>query len=325
MGAATRTKLSLVVPLYNEEDALPTLVREIEAFRSTRDYITEVVLVDDGSSDQSAAVIRRLTMGLPGYVVIHFSRNFGHQLAITAGLELVTTDAAVVLDADLQDPLDVIDQMVVHWREGYDDVYGIRRSRQGEGAVKRGLAHAFYVFFRRFTGLDAPVDVGDFRLMSRKVIDAYKHIQEQQPYVRGLISWLGFNQIGVEYDRPPRTAGGTKYTFRKMAHLASSGLTSFSNRPLRYAIRAGVLISGLSFLGLIWAVTTKLLYPDTISGWASLIFVGFFFGGVQLLFLGVVGAYVGRVYDEVKRRPRFVVRDVWTSGEPPPGSSVEQD
>lgn len=309
-----RDTLALVVPIYNEEEALPELLAEIEAFRKDRPFVTEVVLIDDGSVDSSSETIKRLASGLSGYRLVSFARNFGHQLAITAGLENVTADAAVVLDADLQDPLHVVDEMVERWREGYDDVYGVRKSREGEGVVRRGARHAFYVFFRRFTGVDAPVDVGDFRLLSRPVIDAYLQIGEQQPYVRGLISWLGFRQIGVEYARPQRVRGSSKYSYRKLARLASTGLTSFSNRPLRYAVRAGVLTSVLSFVGLVWAVTTKILYPETISGWASLIFVGFFFGGVQLLFLGIVGAYIGRVYDEVKARPRFVVTQRWESG-----------
>ncbi len=299
--------------MFNEAESIPALVAEIEAFRAERPFITEVILVDDGSTDGSGLLIRELTSNRSGYFLIGFTRNFGHQPAITAGLSAVEADAAVVLDADLQDPLVVVDDMVQLWREGYDDVYGIRRQRAGDGWLRRRARHLFYLFFRRFTGVNAPADVGDFRLLSRRVIDAYMDLHEQRPYVRGLVSWLGFNQIGVEYDRPQRRTGRSKYPLSKLARLAFTGLTSFSNRPLRYAVRAGVLVSMLSFAGLVWAVVTKLLYPETISGWASLIFVGFFFGGVQLLFLGIVGTYLGRVYDEVKSRPRFVVRETWQS------------
>lgn len=315
-GSESRATIALVIPVYNESETLEALVREIESFRRSRPWVIEVVTVDDGSTDGSANRFRQLTAHLRGYVMVGFSRNFGQQLAITAGLAAVTADAAVVLDADLQDPLHVIDEMVERWREGYDDVYGIRRTRAGDGLRRRATSHAFYVFFRRFTGVDAPVDVGDFRLLSRRVIDAYLSISEQQPFVRGLVPWLGFSQYGVEYDRDARTAGRSKYPFRKSARLASVGLTSFSNRPLRFAVRMGFLVSVLSFLGLVWAITVKLLYPETISGWASLIFVGFFFGGVQILFLGILGTYVGRIYDEVKARPRYVVRDTWRSDDP---------
>jgi dolichol-phosphate mannosyltransferase len=320
-----RNTLSIVVPLYNEEAVVPTLIEQLEAFRRDRPYVVEVVLVDDGSTDRTATLVRELTVGKSGYLLLSYSRNFGHQLAITGGLHVASADAAVVMDADLQDPLEVVDDMVRRWRDGYDVVYGVRRARSGDSRVKSFLRHGFYRFFQRFTELDAPLDVGDFRLMSRPVLDAFEEIQEQQPYVRGLVSWLGFNQIGVEYDRPARAAGSSKYPMRKLSRLAADGLTSFSNKPLRYAVRIGLVTSVLSVAGLFWAVITKLLQPETISGWASIIFVAFFFGGLQLFFLGVVGAYLGRVYDEVKSRPRFVISDLWTSDDPAEDQTASPD
>lgn len=317
---ARRDTVALVVPLYNEQDVLPSLIREIEAFREDRPTVDQVVFVDDGSTDRTAELAKSLTEGREGYVLLRFSRNFGHQLAVTAGLHFVTSDAAVVLDADLQDPLPVIDRMIERWREGFDVVYGIRRTRAADSWMQRLTAGLYYRIFRRVTGVDSPVDAGDFRLMSRAVLEAYRGFEERQPYVRGLVAWLGFNQVGVEYDRPARVAGHSKYAWRDRFRLGLDGLASFSGRPLRYAVRIGVAVAGLAFAGLVWVLVEKLVFGGTVPGWASLTFVGFFFGGVQLFFLGVVGSYVARVYDEVKGRPRFVIREKWDSNDPPADS-----
>ena len=203
--------------------------------------------------------------------------------------------------------------MIARWREGYDVVYGVRREREGDDLLKRTTARLFYRFFQRITDIDAPLDAGDFRLVSRPVLDAYRRMEEQQPYVRGLIAWLGFNQIGVEYVRPARAAGKSKYPIRKAFQLALDGIASFSSRPLRYAVRIGVAVAMLSVLGLIWVLLAKYVFHNTIPGWTSIIFVAFFFGGLQLFFLGVVGSYLARVYDEVKGRPRYIIRERWTS------------
>lgn len=312
-----RETLAFIIPLYNEEDVLPLLVTELERFRAAHPEVTQVVFVDDGSTDRTASLVRELTDDRRGYTLLRFSRNFGHQLAITAGLHIVETDAAVVMDADLQDPLSVVDEMIAKWRAGYDVVYGIRRDRQGEASWKRAATYLFYRFFQRMSDVEAPLDTGDFRLVSRPVIEAFKRLEEQQPYVRGLIAWLGFNQIGIEYSRPARAAGGTKYPLRKLWRLATDGLTAFSDRPLRSAAGIGFLVSALSVVGLLWVVAGKLFF-DLPAGWPSLIFAAFFFGGLQLFFLGVVGTYLARVYAEVKGRPRFIVRDVWRSDEAAP-------
>ncbi|QXD15269.1 glycosyltransferase family 2 protein [Rhodocaloribacter litoris] len=308
-----RETVAFVIPLYNEEEVLPVLIREVEAYRAAHPEVTEVVLVDDGSTDGTASLIRSLTEGRPGYVLLRFSRNFGHQLAITAGMHCVSADAAVVLDGDLQDPLDVVTQMIEKWRQGFDVVYGIRRERHGDGLLKRWTARLFYRLFQHLTDVDAPLDAGDFRLVSRPVLDAYRQIEEHQPYVRGLIAWLGFNQTGVFYDRPPRAAGRSKYPLRRSLRLAFDGIASFSVRPLRYAVRLGLLVAALSVIGLVWVLLAKYAFGNTIPGWSSLIFAAFFFGGLQLFFLGVVGSYLARVYEEVKARPRYVVRERWVS------------
>lgn len=310
-------QVALIIPLYNEEEVVPALIREVERFRAGRPEVTHVILVDDGSIDRTFPMLRDLIGDAAGYTIVRFSRNFGHQLAVTAGLEMCSSDAAVILDADLQDPLDVAGQFIDKWREGYDVVYGIRRTRGGMTTMEKWTARAYYRFFRRFTDVDAPVDAGDFRLVSRRVMDAYRQLGEQQPYVRGLVAWLGFNQTGVEYDRPERAAGASKYPWRRRIQLAVDGIASFSARPLRYAVRVGLLLSLGSMLGLVWVLLTKYVFHTAITGWASLIFVGFFFGGLQLFFLGIVGSYLARVYDEVKARPRYVIQDRWTSEQKP--------
>ncbi len=310
----TDNTVTLVIPLFNEEEVLPSLIDEIQSFRARRPEITDVILIDDGSTDATARQARDLTDGLPGFMLVRFSRNFGHQLAVTAGLHMVRTDAAVILDADLQDPLEVVGRMIDKWREGYDVVYGVRRVRGGVTLLERLTARLYYRFFKRFTDVDAPLDAGDFRLVSRSVMDAYAKLNEQQPYVRGLVSWLGFNQVGIEYDRQSRAAGRSKYPWRRRMQLALDGIASFSGKPLRYAVRIGIAVSALSAVGLIWVVLVKYAFGTAITGWSSLIFVAFFFGGLQLFFLGVVGSYVARVYDEVKGRPRYIIRDTWRSG-----------
>jgi len=317
--------VTLIIPVFNEEGVLPHLMEAIESFRLDRSEEIRVLFIDDGSTDDSVEVIRSTTAGLKGYSLVQFSRNFGHQLAVTAGIELCKSEAAIIMDADLQDPLETAGQMIDTWHEGYDSVYGVRTERENVGVLQRLTAGIYYRFFRSFTGVEAPVDAGDFRLISRKVMDAYKTLGEQQPYVRGLVSWLGFKQKGIEYVRPGRAAGKTKYPWSRRFELAIDGIASFSGKPLRYAVRLGLLVSTGSFFGLIWVLLTKYIFQTAITGWASLIFVGFFFGGIQLFFLGVLGSYLARVYEEVKGRPRYVIREVWLSGKEESGSIPEDD
>ena len=318
-----RETVALVIPLYHEEAMLPILVAELDAFRTAHPYVTEVVLVDDGSRDRTREIARSLLSGRQGFTVVGFSRNFGHQLAVTAGLSVVTADAAVVLDADLQDPLDVIPRMVAAWRDGADVAYGVREAREGETAFKTGTASLFYRVFRWMTESDMPLDAGDFRLVSRRVLDAYNRLGEQQPFVRGLVAWLGFRQVAIPYRRAARAAGETKYPLRKMLRFALSGLTAFSDKPLRLASWLGFGTAALSILGLVWVLLVRLVWHDAIPGWSSLVFAAFFFGGVQLFFLGVLGLYVGRVFDEVRGRPRYVVEEVWRSEEMAPVRSPD--
>jgi len=308
-----RPHVCLVIPVYNEEDVLPLLFDELRAFRDGREERISILFVDDGSRDKTVPIIREAMQGWDDIRLVSFSRNFGHQIAVTAGLNLCDADAAIVMDADLQDPPEVAGRMIDVWKEGHDVVYGHRLEREQVGWFERITAGLYYRFFRSFTGVDAPVDTGDFRLISRNVIDAFRELNEQQPYVRGLVSWLGFRQTAVDYVRPGRAAGKTKYPWRRRFDLALDGLASFSGKPLRFAMRLGLLIAAGSMLGLVWVLFVKYVMETAITGWASLIFAAFFFGGVQLFFLGVMGSYLARVYDEVKERPRYVIRDTWQS------------
>lgn len=308
---AARRTVSLVIPLYNEAEVVDILVDELEAFRASRSEVTEVVFVDDGSRDRTIDRIRKRTSELNGYTLVALSRNFGHQIAVTAGLEFVRTDAAIIMDADLQDPLDVAGRMIDRWKEGYDVVYGVRSEREGEGVLKKATAKLFYRGFRWITELDMPLDTGDFRLVSRDVIDAYGEIGEQDPFVRGLISWLGFEQVGITYERRARVAGRTKYPWRKMMNLAFKAVTSFSDRPLRLATKLGGLLSIIAFAGIIWVLFVRLFTESAVPGWASEVLAVLLLGGVQLVVLGIFGWYLARIYEEVKGRPRYVVKDVW--------------
>lgn len=310
----SRTTVAFVIPVYNEEEVVPHLVREVERYRQDHPFVTQVIVVDDGSTDGTVSELKRLTKEIPGYTVVSFSRNFGHQLAITAGLDHVDADAAVILDADLQDPLAVVTEMVSYWRAGYDVAYGMRRQRKGESVLKRLTAAAFYRFFRLMTDVEMPLDTGDFRLVSRRVIEEYRRLDEQRPFVRALVSWLGFSQIAVPYDREERVAGRPKYTYRRLMQMAVDGLASFSDKPLRIAVRAGLVVSVLAALGgTVWAVTAKYVFGTPVTGWASLMIVIVFFGGLNLFFLGLVGSYLARVFEQTKGRPRYIVRGQWDS------------
>ncbi len=309
-----RETVSLVIPVFNEEAIVPHLIREIEQYRRDHAFVTRVIIVDDGSTDGTVPELKRLTTNLEGYSLVSFSRNFGHQIAITAGLYYVETDAAVILDADLQDPLAVVTEMVDHWHHGYDVAYGLRRHRKGESFFKKITAAAFYRFFRLMTDIEMPLDTGDFRLISRPVIEAFKQLGEQRPFVRGLVSWLGFSQVAVPYDREQRAAGTPKYTYRRLLQMALDGLASFSDKPLRLAVRMGLFVSVFAgFGGAVWAVAAKYYFHSAMSGWASLMIVIVFFGGLNLFFMGLVGSYLARVFDQAKDRPRYIVRSEWHS------------
>ncbi|WP_243689012.1 glycosyltransferase family 2 protein [Geotalea toluenoxydans] len=242
--------------------------------------------------------------------IIDFAKNFGHQTAITAGMDYADGDAVVVIDADLQDPPELIPQMIDRWREGYDVVYGKRKERKGETLFKRFSAALFYRLMRKMTDVDIPVDTGDFRLIDRRVCDALKSIKERNRYIRGIISWLGFRQIGVEFSREERFAGETKYPMKKMLKFAFDAITSFSFKPLKLSSYLGMSLSFFSFIYLMVVVYQKFFTDRTVAGWASSMVISLFFNGIVLMMLGIAGEYIGRIYDETKGRPLYVVRRV---------------
>lgn len=300
---------SFVVPVHDEAETLPELASRLSELMTRLDGPAEVLLVDDGSTDGSFELMRRIHADDPRFRVVRLSRNFGHQIAITAGLDHAAGDAVVVMDADLQDPPEVVLEMAKRWREGYAVVYAVRDRRSGEGPLKRMTARWYYRLLGRLTDVPIPFDTGDFRLVDRKAVDAVRNMREHSRYLRGMFAWVGFDQTGVHYERPPRFAGATKFSFRKMRRFAADGVFSFSVAPLRLALNLGFVISSISFLAGFVAIGCKLTGVFTVSGWASLSVAVAFLGGVQLTVLGIIGEYIARIYDEVKQRPLYLVRD----------------
>jgi dolichol-phosphate mannosyltransferase len=306
--------LSLVLPIYNEEEIIPELDRRLKAFLSNVGAGVgenwEVVFVNDGSRDKSLPMMRELVAAEPRYKLLSFSRNFGHQLAITAGVDRAEGEAVVVMDADLQDPPEVVAEMLIKWREGSDVVYAVRGKRHGETLFKRFTAAAFYRIFQRLLGnLKIPLDTGDFRLMSRQVVLTLRALREQHRFVRGMVSWVGFKQTAVHYDRPARMAGETKYPMRKMIRFAIDGITSFSVIPLRVATWLGIVAGFGTMIVAAWAVYEKLFGRGVVQGWTTIMILVGLGSSAQLLMTGILGEYVGRIYEEVKRRPLYVVAE----------------
>jgi polyisoprenyl-phosphate glycosyltransferase len=320
---ATPYRISVVVPVFNETAGIRAFhERASKALDALPGGSWELVYVDDGSADDSFAQLAGFAADDARVRVVKLSRNFGHQIAITAGLDRAQGDCAVVIDADLQDPPEVIARMVEKWREGFDVVYGVRRKRRGEGALKLLTASAFYRLLDRITGIRIPLDVGDFRLMSRRALNELNQLREKDRFVRGLVSWIGFPQAGVEYDRDERFAGETKYPYRKMFKFALDGITSFSTAPLKLATWLGYATSLLAFLYLA-SVLVQRAMGATVQGWATIMVALLFLGGVQLICLGIMGEYLGRVFNEIKPRPVYVVERV-LGGEASGGTSRPQ-
>lgn len=302
--------LSIVVPCYNEDAVLPELHRRlITVFEEIQNARVELIYTDDGSHDRTPQILRELQANDPRVRVITLSRNFGHQIAVTAGLEHATGDAVVIIDADLQDPPEVIPEMIQRWQDGYQVVYGMRAKRAGETTFKLWTAKAFYRLINRLSEIEIPLDVGDFRLLDRKVVDVLLAMPERDRFLRGMVSWIGFKQIAVIYDRAPRGAGESKYPLMKMLRFAVDSVISFSFVPLRLAIWVGFGAIAASFAGIVYALVIRLYTTDWVRGWASIFTALLFLGGVQLITLGIVGEYVGRIYAEVKLRPLYVVRE----------------
>ena len=302
--------LSVVVPCFNEEAILRETHRRLVAtLEAVPDLDFELVYIDDGSHDATLNVLRELQHADARVRVLALSRNFGQQMAVTAGLQCAAGDAVVVIDADLQDPPEVIPEMLDRWRKGADVAYGVRTKRDGETRFKRWTASAFYRLLARLTDISIPLDTGDFRLMDRAVVNAFLAMPERDRFVRGMVAWLGFRQEPVPYRRAARVAGETGWPLRNMLRLATDGLVSFSLLPLRLATWLGLLAAGLALSGIVYALVLRLCTAVWVSGWTSLLIAVLFLGGVQLLMLGLLGEYVGRIYGEVKHRPLYLVEE----------------
>jgi dolichol-phosphate mannosyltransferase len=300
---------SIIAPIYNEKDNIHELHRRVSEVMKSMRQTWELILVDDGSTDGSTELIRELAKRDKHVRPVIFARNFGHQIAITAGWDYARGDAVIVIDADLQDPPELIPEMVKKWREGYEVVYAVRAEREGESWFKLWTASLFYRIIARITDVNIPLDTGDFRLMDRKVVDVLKSMRERHRFPRGMSAWVGFRQIGVEYKRAARVAGETKYPFRKMFRLALNAITSFSYFPLQVATYFGFFSAGIAIFAIPVVVYLRASGSQAFFGQATTLIAVLFLGGVQLISLGILGEYIGRLYDEAKGRPLYIIRE----------------
>lgn len=308
----TKPTITIIAPVYNEEPVLPELYRRVSEVMDATGDSWELLLVDDGSRDRSAEIIAALHAQDSRVKGLSFSRNFGFQEAVTAGLDHALGDAVVLTDADLQDPPEVIPEMIAKWREGYDVVYGVRESREGETWFKLLTAKIFYRLIHRITSVQIPLDTGDFRLMDRRVVDALCHMRERNRFLRGMVPWVGYRQTGVFFKRAPRFAGEAKYSsFRRMFKFAMNAITSFSYLPLQIATYLGFTIAAISALAIVVVVLLRIFAPNELTGQATTLVAVLFLGGVQLISLGIIGEYLGRIYDEVKGRPLYLIDRTW--------------
>lgn len=302
--------ISVVVPAYNEEEVLPELHRRLQAVLSQLTTNYEIVYVNDGSQDRTLEVMRELKEADSHVGYVNLSRNFGKEIAMTAGLDLARGDAVVVIDADLQDPPELIPKLLEGWKAGFDVVYARRVSRAGETWLKKATARAFYRIIQRIGPVSIPEDVGDFRLMSRRAVDALKQIRERHRFMKGLFAWIGFPQKAIDYQRDARFAGVTKWNYWKLWNFAIEGITSFSIAPLKISTYAGLLVAALAFIYAMWVIYKTLIFGDPVQGYPSLMVVVLFLGGVQLVGIGLLGEYLGRMFVETKYRPLYLLDEV---------------
>lgn len=303
----TKPTFSIIAPIYNELENIPELYPRLRDVMDQTGEPWELILVDDGSTDGSTEVIRKLAENDARVRPVIFARNFGHQIAVTAGIDYSRGDAVVIIDADLQDPPEVILDLIEKWREGYEVVYAVREEREGETWFKRTTASLFYRLIFKITDVEIPLDTGDFRLMDKKVVAIMRQMQEKHRFLRGMSAWVGFKQVGVKYKRKPRYAGETKYPLNKMIKLALNAITSFSYFPLQLATYIGFIAAGLSVLAIPIVAFLRLTTGTVLLGQATTLIIVLFLGGVQLIALGIIGEYIGRIYDEAKGRPLYIV------------------
>lgn len=304
-------RYSVIIPMYNEEAVIQETYRRIKKVMGTTGESYELLFVNDGSTDHCAQMVEEYSYWDESVKLIDLSRNFGHQIAITAGMDYSLGDAVIIIDADLQDPPELILTMIEEWKKGYEVVYAKRIKRNGESLFKKWTASVFYRILRYSTDISIPVDTGDFRLIDRKVCEELKRLPEKNRFVRGLVSWVGFRQKAIEYERDERLAGETKYPLKRMIKLSLDGITSFSYKPLKLAGYLGGLLSASGFLYLMYVLYLVLFTDEAVKGWASMIGITLTFNGFVLIMLGILGEYVGRIYDETKGRPLYIVQDFY--------------
>lgn len=302
--------ITLLIPAYNEEEVLPTLFERLEAYAATvKNYNFEFLFVNDGSRDQTLEMIKTQAAKDKRVSYVNLSRNFGKEIAMIAGIDHVNSDAMVILDADLQDPPELITEMIGYWEEGYDDVYARRKSREGETWFKKQSSSWYYKLLQSSTNIPIQVDTGDFRLLDRRCVEALKQFRESQRNAKAMFSWIGYKKKEIFYDRDPRVAGQTKWNYSKLTDLAIDGITSFTTAPLRIATIIGIIISTIAFLYILYLVIRPLFGVSTGAGYSSTLAVILFMGGVQMLFLGIIGEYVGRIFNETKKRPLYLIEE----------------
>jgi glycosyltransferase involved in cell wall biosynthesis len=300
--------ISIVIPCFNEAESIGETLRRLRQFcDGMPDIEAELIFVDDGSRDGTRELLRDAAAQDPRVRLVGLARNFGHQLAVTAGIDAADGDAVALIDADLQDPPEVLGEMIAKWREGYDVVYGRRTERPGESAFKLVTARLFYRLLNRLSDVPIPHDTGDFRLMDRAVVEVLREMPERDRFIRGMVAWIGFRQCALPYRRAERFAGTSKYPLRKMLRFAADGVLSFSTKPLQLSITLGLVSAAIALAGIVYALVARLLTDDWVPGWAAIMVAVLFIGGVQLVSIGVLGEYIGRIYGEVKRRPLYVV------------------
>lgn len=302
--------LSVVIPCFNEEEVIGETVKRLKMLCAELDqFDVELIFVDDGSKDRTRALLKEQAIHDTRIKIICFARNFGHQIAVTAGIDAARGDAVILIDADLQDPPEMVHEMVAKWREGYDVVYGTRTERPGESMFKLSTARGFYRLLNKLSDVPIPLDTGDFRLMSRPVVDSLRSMPERDRFVRGMVSWIGFKQAALPYRRAKRFAGASKYPLRKMMRFATDGILSFSTRPLQLSVGLGALCATGAMLGIFYALFMRLFTDIWVEGWTAMMIAVLFIGGVQLICVGILGEYVGRIYNEIKGRPLYIVQE----------------
>ncbi len=302
-------EISVIIPVYNEEDNIHKLHERLKSVLDQIKVTYEMIFINDGSHDNSMPMIRALSKQYPEVRYIEFSRNFGHQVAVTAGLDKSNGNAVVIIDADLQDPPELIIEMYQKMKSGYQVVYAKRKQRKGESLFKLWTAKLFYRILSRITSISIPVDTGDFRIMDRKIVEILKEMPEKNKYLRGQISWIGFNQTFVEYERQERLGGETGYTFSKMLRFALDGITGFSDLPLKIVTYFGFVVSIFAFFVMLYALYSRYIIEDYVPGWASLMIVILFIGGIQMIAIGIIGEYLSRMNNNIRNRPLYIIKD----------------